>query len=228
MGFMPAQGDIESSVPGAFAVGGALTALSAGITNAITAGSAGITNAITAGSASITNDMAAGTATITNAASSSTHTLTGSVVTNGTMTRSVSAQISSVVHKFSWTNAMIVALGAALTGDITICTLPSKTVVKRVWVVLSGQAAGPATLTVAIGRAGAAYIDYIIALTLKAAANTIYGAVVGDLGTNLTGYDLPSVTGTTAVKAHFIATVANLDGTTGSSGDIYIETIQLP
>jgi hypothetical protein len=144
------------------------------------------------------------------------------------MTYSANSLAQSVVHKFDWTNAMIVALGANLTGDITICTLPAKTVVRRMWAVITGQAAGPTTLTVAVGRTGALYIDYIIALTLKAAANTVYGAVVGDLGTNLTGYDLPSYTSTTAVKAHFIATVANLDQVTGSAGSIYIETITLP
>jgi len=155
-------------------------------------------------------------------------TLTSGVLTAGTMTQSVSSLAQSTVHRFDWTNAMIVALGANLTGDITVCTLPAKTVVKRVWAVITGQAAGPTTLTMAIGRTGALCIDYLIAVTIKAAANTIYGAVAGDLGTNLTGYDLPSYTGTTAVKAHFIATVSNLDQTTGSSGSIYIETMVLP
>jgi len=144
------------------------------------------------------------------------------------MTYSANSLAQSVVHRFDWTNAMVVALGANLTGDITICTLPAKTVVKRVWSVITGQAAGPTTLTMAIGRTSALYIDYIIAVSIKAAVNTIYGAVVGDLGANLTGYDLPSYTATTAVKAHLIATVANLDQTTGSTGSIHIETLTLP
>lgn len=161
-------------------------------------------------------------------------TMTGEVILNGAaltvggMTAGYTGVARSSISKYSWTNAMVVALGANLAGDITVCTLPAKTVVKRVWVVITGAATGPTTLTVAIGRTGALYIDYIIALTAKATANTIYGAVVGDLGTNLTGYDLPSVTGTTAVKAHFLATVANLDQTLASTGDVYIETLTLP
>ncbi len=153
---------------------------------------------------------------------------TNNALTAGTMTVGASAKVASVVHKFSWTNAMIVALGANLTGDITVCTLPAKTIVKNVYVVITGQAAGPATLTLAVGRTTALFIDYIIALNAKATANTIYGAVVGDRGTNLVGYDFPSLAGTTDVKMHLIATVANLDQVTASGGDIYIETVTLP
>lgn len=157
-----------------------------------------------------------------------TSTHTAGALTAGGLTAVESGVVRGVWSKYSWTNAMIVALGAALTGDLTICTLPAKTIVRRVIVVITGQAAGPATLTLAVGRTSALFIDYIIALTAKAAANTVYGAVVGDLGTNLTGYDLPSFTATTAVKMHLIATVSNLDQVTGSSGSVYIETVTLP
>lgn len=151
------------------------------------------------------------------------------VVTAGTLTRTVSSQPLTVWHKFSWTNAMVVALGANLTGDITVCTLPAKTIVLKAIVVITGQAAGPATLTLALGRAGALYIDYIVALTAKAAANTVYGETFTDLGSNLSALvgDLPSVTATTAVKLHFIATVSNLDQTTASTGDVYLQTTTL-
>lgn len=154
--------------------------------------------------------------------------ITQSALTAGTMTVTNSALSRSVITRFDWTNAMVVALGGAVTGDITVCTLPAKTVVQRVWVVVTGQGAGVTTLTVAVGRTAAGYIDYIVASDAKAAANTLYGGAAVDLGTNLTGYDLPSVTGTTAVKAHFISTIQNLSSTTGSSGSIYILTTTLP
>ncbi len=154
--------------------------------------------------------------------------LSDGALTAGTMTIGTSAMVRSVVHKFSWTNAMIVALGAVANGDVTVCTLPAKTLVKNVYVVITGQGAGVATLSVAVGRTAAAYIDYVVASDAKATANTVYGDASGERGTNLVGYDLPSITGTTAVKAHFIATVQTLDATTGSTGDIYIETVTLP
>lgn len=151
------------------------------------------------------------------------------VLTSGTMTAERQGALTgSSIHSFTWTNAMVVALGASLTGDITICTLPAKTVVKNVYVVITGTAAGVATLTVAVGRVAAGYIDYIVASDAKVAANTVYGDASGERGTNLTGYDLPSYTGTTDVKAHFISTVQNLDQTTGSTGRVIIETALVP
>lgn len=161
-------------------------------------------------------------------ASATSLAITSGALTAGTMTYSKNSLVQSAIHRFDWTNAMIVALGAALTGDITICTLPAKTVVQRVWSVLTGQAAGPTTLTMSIGYTAATYVDYLIAASIKQAVNTIIGAVAGDLGTKLVGYDVPSVASTTALKAHFIATVSTLDQTTSSTGQIYIETITLP
>jgi hypothetical protein len=155
-------------------------------------------------------------------------TLSGLNLTAGTMTATTTSAARTAVHRYDWTNAMVTALGANATGDITICTLPAKTVVKNVYIVIKTAAAGPTTLTVAVGRTTTEYIDYIVASDATAAASTVYGAVVGDRGTNLTGYDLPSFTTTTTVKAHFVATVATLDGTTTSTGSVYIETMQLP
>ncbi len=123
---------------------------------------------------------------------------------------------------------MVGALGGNLTGDITVCTLPAKTVVTNAYIVITGAATGPATLTVALGRTSATYLDYIAASDAKAAANTVYGDASGERGANLTGYDMPSYTGTTAVKVHFIATVANLDQTLSSTGTVILETMLVP
>ena len=131
------------------------------------------------------------------------------------------------VTKFTWANADVVALGAVLSGELTVVTLAAKTFVRNAYIVITGQGAGVTTLTVSVGRAAAAYVDYIAAGDAKAAVNTVYGDTAGERGANLTGYDLPSYTGTTVVKAQFVATGANLDQVTGSTGTIYLETITL-
>lgn len=157
-------------------------------------------------------------------------TLTASAPTAGTLTAATSGSLASVINKYSWTNAMIVALGASVTGDLTVCTLPAKTLVKSIRVVITGQAAGLTACTFAVGITSALYIDYIVAKDLKSAANTVFGSAFADLGTNLSALvgSLPSLTTTTAVKMHFISSLENLSSTTGSTGDIYLETILLP
>lgn len=154
--------------------------------------------------------------------------LSNMTLTAGTMTVETDSQLRSTIHSFTWTNAQVAALGAALTGDIAVCTLPAKTVVKNAYVVITGQGAGTTTLTVSLGRTGANYIDYIVASDAQAAANTVYGDAAAERGTNLTGYDLPSYTGTTVVNCHFVATGANLDQVTGSTGRVIIETCLVP
>jgi hypothetical protein len=130
-----------------------------------------------------------------------------------------------------------VALGASTTGDLSLWTLPAKTIVKRAVVAITGTAAGVTTLTVGVGRTSAAYADYVVASDAKAAANTVYGDAIGggETGTNLfdatakwSAGDLPSWTGTTAVKAHFISTGANLSAVTGSTGEVCLQTAVIP
>lgn len=152
---------------------------------------------------------------------------TKGLLTAGTMTQTNTAEVRTIISRYDWTNAMVTALPTTA-GDIAVCTLPAKTIVTNAYVVITGAAAGPATVTVALGRTGATYIDYIVASDAKAAANTVYGDASAERGTNLTGYDLPSFTGTTVVNAHFISTGANLSTVTGSSGSVYLETMVLP
>lgn len=155
-------------------------------------------------------------------------------LTAGTLTATSTARARKTTHRYDWTNAMVVALGAGLTGDVTVCTLPAKTVVTNAYIVITGQGAGVTTLTVALGRTSAAYIDYIPVSDAKVAANTVYGNTIATKGAKLGGTgatqndDLASYTGTTAVKLHFISTVENLDQTTGSTGAVYLETMTLP
>lgn len=149
-------------------------------------------------------------------------------LTAGTMTYSTKALLGTTIHRFDWTNAMIVALGAVGAGDITVCTLPAQTVVTNVYVVINTPDTSANALTVAVGRTAAAYTDYIGASDAKAVGGTVYGAVVGDRGANLTGYDLPSYSATTDVVAHFIKAVTALNTVVACTGSVLIETLLLP
>ncbi len=155
---------------------------------------------------------------------------TKSIVTAGTMTAVAGKQalLRGGFSAFTWTNAQVVALGAGLAGNVKVCTLPAKTIVKNAYYVVDTAATGPTTLTASLGRVGADYLDYIVASDIKAATNTVYGDASGERGTNLTGYDLPSYTGATDIYVHFVSTVANLDQVTGSTGTVILETALLP
>jgi len=154
--------------------------------------------------------------------------MNGGMLLAGGLTANTPASVRTVVHRYDWTNAMVAALGANLTGDLTVATLPAKTVVKNAYVVITGPDGSANALTVALGTVSAGYVDLIVASDAKAAAGTVYGGASAERGTNLTGYFLPSFTATTAVKLHFIKTTTNLDTVTGSTGSVYLETEILP
>ena len=145
---------------------------------------------------------------------------TGAVLTAATMTVASNAWVRSGVTKCTWTNAQVVALGAVLEGDISIITLPAKTRVLAVVLVNDTQAAGTTTLTASVGVTGAAYEDYLSDSNLKAAAGTAYKAALA--------MEIPSMTATTTVYAHFTSTVENLSAATTCTGTIWILTETLP
>jgi hypothetical protein len=134
------------------------------------------------------------------------------------------------VTKRAWTNDEVVAFGAVLSGNLKVATLPAKTIPTNAYIVLGSQASGTTTLTVSLGRASTAYIDYIVASNAKAAANTIYGDALVERGTNLTGYDLPSYTAATDVYVQFVATDASkkLADVLTCTGTVYLVTQTLP
>lgn len=144
------------------------------------------------------------------------------VATAGTMTGTYESVLSAATTCRAWTNDQVVALGATTAGDIAWGTLPIKNIVRNAYIVITGAGAGPAALTVSLGRTSASYIDYIVASDAKAAANTLYGDASAERGTNLTGYDLASYTATTLINAHFISTGANLSTVTSSTGLVCI------
>ena len=126
-----------------------------------------------------------------------------------------------------WVNGDITAGGAVSTYSMIVATLPAKTILRNAYIIVTGTAAGTTTCLATLGRTGATYNDYIVSKTLQAAANTIYGAVSGDRGTNATGYDLPSWSATTAVYMQVITTGGNVSAVTGSSGVVVLETSRL-
>lgn len=161
------------------------------------------------------------------------------VLTSSTMTATNVAEMRTVTSSYAWTNAMVVALGAALTGDINVVTLPAKTRIDKALLVIDTAAAGPTTLTVSCGDAGGGtpFINYIVPSDAKAAANTVYGDLASgaETGTSLfdatakwVGNYIPSYTTTTLVTCHFIATVANLNTVTTSTGRLILTTTLLP
>ena len=91
---------------------------------------------------------------------------------------------------------------------------------------------GGATFTAACGI-DAEFDDYIITGSALAAANTVYGDVIGEVGTSLDDAipNLPSWTATTAVKVRFVTDGAGgktLADVLTSTGSIYLCTETLP
>ncbi len=151
--------------------------------------------------------------------------------TAGTMTEAVAGsngKLSTSTSSYSWTNAMVVALGATTSGDITVMTIPARTQVVDVGVVVTGQAAGTTTLTIQCGDAVAAgtFNTLIVASSIQAAVNTFYGDAVAERGTSIDTewYYMPSFTAPTVMTCRFISTGANLSAVTGSSGTVFVTT----
>lgn len=155
-------------------------------------------------------------------------------LTGGTLTYS-KQHLKTQWSLFTWTNAMIAALGAATSGDITAFTLPAKTIVHAVIMAVTGQAASVTTLTSTLGTNSATFDNYLNAGDLKAAVNTVYGDALSETGVALNGTTTPpglghlaSFVSTTDVKMHVVSTIENLSAVTGSTGSIWILTSLLP
>lgn len=152
-------------------------------------------------------------------------------LTAATATASNTAELRTFTHAYSWTNAMVVALGGA-SGDLGMVTLPAKTQVNNAYVVIDTAATQAATLTVSCGDAvgGTPFINWIVASDAKAAANTVYGDAVGERGTSIDTefYYLPSYTATTLVTCHFIIGAGTLADVTAFTGHLVLTTTLVP
>jgi hypothetical protein len=139
-----------------------------------------------------------------------------------------------IIQKLSWTNAQIVALGH-ITGpaEITLITLPPRTAVANAWIVITGQAAGTGVCTATVGY-NSPFTDYLKSFNLQGPPNSFGGNVFASRGTRLDPTtapkvynDIPSLTGSTAIKMSFTVDTF-LDQVTGSSGDVFLQTYVLP
>lgn len=159
-------------------------------------------------------------------------------LTSATMNASVPTYRTQT-SSFAWTNAMVTALGASLTGDINAATLPAKTRVESALIVIDTAAGGVTTLTVSCGDAigGTPFTNYILPSDAKAAANTVYGDSISGSETGASLFDattkwrhnyVPSYTATTLVTCHFISTGTNLNTVTTSTGRLILTTTLLP
>lgn len=115
------------------------------------------------------------------------------------------------------------------TCNLVVATLPANTVVKNAYVrvITPAAATGLATMTIACGRTAASFVDYIVASDGMAAADTVYGDASGERGTNLTGYDLPSVTTTTNITCQLVSSGANLQNLSAGEFYVFFETSRI-
>jgi len=129
-------------------------------------------------------------------------------------------------RKFTITNADVVALGAALTGDITLFALGANEILENLIANVTAPGAGTTTLTMAIGKTAAAYTDVIPASDVKTAAVVLGQSAATRAAATLLG-DTHAVAAAT-YKAHFISTVENLSEVTGFACTIYYKVSVLP
>lgn len=163
--------------------------------------------------------------------------ITASNLTSGTMSADGgNPAVRTAWSKYTWTNAMVTALGAATSGDVTVCTLPAKTQVRQALIVITtaGTNMAAATFTATLGT-DAEFDNFLLSANMLAAANTVYGDIVGEVGASLdaTAYVpfLPSWTATTAVKVRFATDGAGgktLADVLTSTGSVYLLTETLP
>lgn len=151
--------------------------------------------------------------------------LTSQTLTTGQLTAASNAVRAVTVSTFTFNTALVQSLGAVTSGDLLVATLPARTVVTNVYVRSASMSWDGETATLAVGRTGADYIDYIVAT--NAVSNTTYGDTSGERGTNLTGYDLPSWTATTDVFIRFVMTGSTLASAV-ASGTVVIEHYTIP
>lgn len=110
--------------------------------------------------------------------------------------------------------ADVVALGAALTGNILLASLPAGTRVAHATLHIITPFAGTTTLTASVGVTGAAYTDIVVASDLQDVAGTDYVEAAS-----------PLLAADKDVYAHFVATVENLDDVTAGEFVVIIETV---
>lgn len=130
--------------------------------------------------------------------------------------------------KYSYTNAQIVAAGSGVGPlNVSIGTLPAKSVVTKTHLVVDGQATFAAgNLTGAVGGTATAYVDLIVASDLKAAAGVIYGDAAAEKGATNLGHLYSAAA--KPLTLQILASAGNLADVTGASGTVFVEYVVYP
>ncbi len=129
------------------------------------------------------------------------------------------------VIKYAITNAAVAALGANLTGDIAIGTLPANSRVTSTYVDVTAADTSANALTVSLGTVGTGYVDWIVASDGKAVA--LYGDATAERGaTNLDGALFYKTA--TPINSHFVKTTTNLSTVTAFAATVYVTYQTLP
>ncbi len=129
------------------------------------------------------------------------------------------------VLKYTITNAAVAALGASLTGDITIGTLPANSRVLATYVNVTSAETSANALTVSLGVVAAGYVDWVVASNAKTA--TVYGDATAERGaTNLDGALFYTTAQT--IKSHFVKTTTNLSTVADFAATVYVSYETLP
>ncbi len=135
------------------------------------------------------------------------------------------AQLLSMPVWTKYTVTHTAMQAAALTNNITLLTLPAKTMIHRVVIKQSTAFAGTliSAYTLSVGIAGT-LAKYIAAYDVFAAvAATTFGASAATIQALLENFST-----TAAIKVEATAVGANLDQSTAGSADIWVQTSLLP
>lgn len=129
-------------------------------------------------------------------------------------------------RKIAITNAQVAALGAAVTGDITLFDLTAKEFLENIIADVTVAGGGTTSLTMGIGKTSTAYVDCIVASDIKTAA-IVLGVLAAQRGVAMIGGDY-HVGAAATYKAHFISTVQNLSAVTNFACTVYYKVGILP
>lgn len=167
-------------------------------------------------------------------------TATSNPVTSGTtITERTHGRVLTAWYTYHWSNADVVALDTTATtqtGNIKLCTLPAGCIVKRAILVTDATTVtGVTTLTASVGRTSTAYVDFIVATSVKSSGTKIVvGDAIAEVGASLcistTGLTDCYLASSSAVYLQFITTTGSeyLHSVLGSSGTVYLEVETLP
>jgi len=138
------------------------------------------------------------------------------------------------VIRYTLDKTALVALGDNLTANVLLGNLPAKSRILRALLQTKTAVAGVTAMTVAIGTNSASYNNMLVAADVKAAANTLYGDALTEIGAalqNLSGSYIdfiPSLTVDTAIYALLTVTTEKLKDITAGEFDMLVEYETLP